>query len=63
MAEELVNVNTGADAEVDTKKLKEERKRLKAEQRLRRRRQSNAPGSFLNRLRGMTSRAVSPCFW
>ena len=32
MAEELVNVNTGADAEVDTKKLKEERKRLKAEQ-------------------------------
>ncbi len=32
MAEELVNVNTGADAEVDKKKLKEERKKLKAEQ-------------------------------
>lgn len=32
MAEELVNLNTGADAEVDRKKLKEERKRLKAEQ-------------------------------
>ena len=26
MAEEVVNVNTGADAEVDKKKLKEERK-------------------------------------
>ncbi|MDE7186462.1 MAG: hypothetical protein K2O13_03000 [Lachnospiraceae bacterium] len=32
MAEEVVNVNTGADAEVDKKKLKEERKQLKAEQ-------------------------------
>lgn len=32
MAEEVVNVNTGADAEVDREKLKEERKRLKAEQ-------------------------------
>ena len=32
MAEELVNMNTGADAEVDKKKLKEERRRLKAEQ-------------------------------
>lgn len=32
MAEELVNLNTGAEAEVDKKKLKEERKRLKAEQ-------------------------------
>ena len=32
MAEEVVNLNTGADAEVDRKKLKEERKRLKEEQ-------------------------------
>lgn len=32
MAEEVVNLNTGAEAEVDKKKLKEERKRLKAEQ-------------------------------
>lgn len=32
MAEEVVNLNAGAEAEVDKKKLKEERKRLKAEQ-------------------------------